>query len=205
MQTNKYNLILNTRIKGPDVFFRDLGFNKNQDKSVLYLLVTDEFFNSPEVNASFEKIQIPKNPVAENCISYSTNYYLMNFGSPLDIEIPLNIVLSTIGFKPFKHEQVKEEDKAFELTSYTSFGKGYGILGFNQTLLHLNYFLNCETLIAECFVPHNLVGYYESKLGFKEFDRTMVYKDRPKESGFGQEFVFTRDFEVATLKRPIFV
>lgn len=189
-KANQYGLILNLRIKSSDVFFKDLGFSKNQDKSVLYLYVDDKAIDDSSVSENFSKIEVPGSEA-------NTNYYLPDLSKQLDCVFQLEHTKATIGFKPYKGENT------YELTSYSSFGRGNGSKGFDKTLPHLKHSLKCETLIAECFVPHNLVGYYEKKLGFKEIDRNWILKDKLASYGFEEGFECTRDFEIATLTRPL--
>ncbi|CCE63387.1 hypothetical protein TPHA_0E02970 [Tetrapisispora phaffii CBS 4417] len=185
--TNEYKIVLNKRIESPDLFFEDLGFSKCHERAFFYVLVDSSLLNNPQFASSFKKVQATSNYFE---YSYTDNEQSLNFGFPFDQ------VLATVGYKPISNG-------SFEITGYTSFGKGCGVELFNKSLFHLTTQVNVTTLIAMVIVEHNLVGYYEKKLGFTEIERIIVKKTDPKSSGFQGNFKCAKDIHISHLQKAI--
>lgn len=184
-QAHRHNLLTGDRVSDPKYFVRDFGFAKESEKCVLYLYVAAEALDDPQLSKYFKKLEVP---------DVDTKYYLVDSTQQLDCIFPQDLVKSTIGYKPF------EGDDIYEMTAYTSFAKGAGPKIFNLTVPRVKQVLACRQVIAQCFVPHNLVGYYEKKLGFTELYRIKYKKD---DTPFPDTLKFTKDFEYSSLGKYI--
>lgn len=184
----RYNIILTPRIKSVDVLFSDLGFQEDEDKCIIYLLVTDRERSKlvPNFDECFEK-------TSDCCNSHAVTFYKPR-GEKLHHPLTIGHVLATIGYKPV-------EEDTFEITAFTSFAKGCGKLLANYSILDLQKRFHLLKLRANVIVEHDLVGYYETVLGFEEIDRFRF--DLEHSAGFESGIETSTDFHIATLEKVI--
>lgn len=184
----KYQIILNPRIKSIDVFFSDLGFDKDQEECSLYLLVKDKDELIPNFDDLFETLNVKE----ANYIG-TTSYYYPKVDKLVEPFSTSNL-LATIGYKP--------TDKGiFEITGFTSFAKGCGVNLFNYSVAHIQREFYVRKLLANVVLEHDLVEYYERKLGFKETDRVLFKKGDKSSAGFENNIEVSKDFHIARLEK----
>lgn len=185
--TLEYKIVLNPRIKFPEVFFEDLGFLEKQEKCYFYVMVNKDLERSTQFSKTFRQLKFQTN---DNLKWYTSS------SADLDFYFPIENVLATVGFKYL-------EETRYEVTGFTSFGKGCGIDIFEESLAHFKKEISCSNLVAKVIMEHNLVGYYESKLGFREVKRLLIKKDELLSSGFEHGFLCTQDFHISILERQL--
>lgn len=184
----KYQIILSPRIKSIDVFFNDLGFDKDQDKCSLYLLFKDKNESIPHFDDLFETLNVRQANYIDN-----TSYYYPKVDRLFE-PFNGNSLLATIGYKPI--------DKGiFEITGFTSFAKGCGVNLFNFSVAHIQDQFYVHKLLANVVLEHDLVDYYERKLGFEERDRVLFKKTDKSSAGFENNIEVSRDFHIAKLEK----
>lgn len=189
---HRHKLVSGNRINGSENFFVDFGFTKNIEKCLLYFYTKEDPLLDPKLKKFITRIDIPNS-------SQETNFFILDSSKPLDYVFPLDFAKSTVGFKPYKGENV------FEMTDYASFEKCCAAKLFWECLPHLRQVLHCKTVIAQCFVPHHLVEHYESVLDFKEIERVHFTKDEcnSNTSVFPKGLYFHGDFDYSTLTKDI--
>lgn len=182
-QVVKYNIVQTPRIHSVSTFFSDLGFEKPQ--CYLYLMVQNMDDNTAGI--------IPTGTVG--------SYPLYEVSHPADFRFDEENILSTLGYRPLPQEKYPD---SFEVTGFTSVGRGCGLQTFDSTLSHFkDRHTDCKKLIVKVIVEHELVTYYEKKLGFVEFDRILQKKDELKGTGFEDTFVASQDFHVSSMERVL--
>lgn len=180
----KYQIILTPRIKSPELLFDDLGFQVEDERCLLYLLVRRD--ESSHFVAHFNETFVRlRGPVASNIAFYQPCVERLTFG------FDMSRILAIIGYKP-------ASESTFEMTGFTSLAKNCGALLAKNSLLHLKERFRPEKLIAHVVVDHELVGYYEKILGFTETSRFMFDVDS---RNFEQSIKVSRNFHVARLEK----
>lgn len=184
----KYGIILSSRLKSVNHLFSDLGFDKNEENCFMYLLVKDVDLALPNFHHSFRKIE-------EVSTDHLPVYYSPKFDA-IDTPLDISRVLATIAYKPNGNDR-------YEITAFTSSAKGCGIKLYNYSILHMQAqtHLSCKRLLAHVVMEHDLVGYYEKKLGFKEIDRFLFKNDEENSSGFKDDILISQDFHVVELEK----
>lgn len=184
-QVVKYNIVQTPRIHELGTFFSDLGLDI--DGCIMYLMVEDVAAVSPEIDAE----------------KFSTvgQYKLYEIPTPLPLTFTQTNVKSTLAYRPLPQEKYPN---SYEMTGFTSSGKGCGLQTFNNTLGHFRQrCTGCEKLVIKVIVEHELVTYYERKMGFVELSRTLQKKSELQSSGFEDSFMVSQDFHVASMEKVL--
>lgn len=183
----KYQIILTPRISSLEMFFSDLGFQVDSDRCFLYLLSRKEElpYLVADFYDTFEKICLP-------AVDGITFYQpcVEHLSSAFDA----SRILAIIGYKP-------ASETTFEITGFTSLAKNCGALLANNSLLHLKEHFSPEKLVAHVVVDHELVGYYENVLGFREIGRFLFDVDGRR--SFEQGIKVSRNFHIAKLEKVL--
>lgn len=182
-QVTKYNIVQTPRIHEVSTFFSDLGLDI--PKCQLYMMVDN-------IDA-----------VSSGLISRDTvgTYLLYEVREVAKYRFDESNVLSTLAYRPLPQKKYPD---SYEITGFTSFGKGCGLATFNSTLSHFqNMCTDCKKLVIKVIVEHELVSYYEQKLGFVEFDRILQKRSELKDSGFEDSFMVSQDFHVSSMERVL--
>lgn len=184
-QVVKYNIVQTPRIHELGTFFSDLGLDI--DDCLMYLMVDDVAGVSSEIDQ-------------DDCISVS-QYKLYNISQPLPLLFTQENVKSTLAYRPLPQEKYPN---SYEMTGFTSSGKGCGLETFNNTLAHFKQRYNqCEKLVIKVIIEHELVTYYERKMGFVELSRALQKRCDLQSSGFEDSFMVTQDFNVASMEKVL--
>ena len=176
-QVTKYNIVQTPRIHHSTTFFSDLGLDI--PKCHLYMMI--EGIDSVTLGL------VPQGTVG--------SYPLYEINEIAKFKFDEKNVLSTLAYRPLPQKKYPD---SYEITGFTSFGKGCGLETFNSTLSHFQKMRSdCKKLVIKVIVEHELVSYYEQKLGFVEFDRILQKKSELKDSGFEDSFMVSQDFHVS--------
>ncbi|SMN21617.1 similar to Saccharomyces cerevisiae YEL072W RMD6 Protein required for sporulation [Maudiozyma saulgeensis] len=182
-QVVKYGIVQTPRIHEVNTFFGDLGLDI--DDCIMYIMVDNV------------------NDVMEGLISTGNvdGYEWYDIKETLPFKFSTDNVKSTLAYRPLPQDKYPN---SYEITGFTSFGKGCGLKTFEITLSDFKRrFNNCKKLIIKVIVEHELVSYYEKKLGFVELDRVLQKKSELQSSGFEESFMVSRDFHVSSMVRTI--
>ena len=186
----KYGIIVSPRVHSLETLFSDLGFDKNIEKSSLYLLLNDPTLAYPNFHEHFEQLKGETN----KDLSLPT-YYIPKVQF-LTEAFDSEHTLATIGYKPNNKE-------SYEITGFTSMGNGYGIKLFNYSVIHMMRSHKCKRVVADIIMEHDLLGYYEKKLGFVEVQRFKVLKEQHQVKVFDDKVDFTKDFHVIKMIKEL--
>lgn len=186
----KYGIVVSARVHSLETLFSDLGFDKNIEKSSFYLLLNDPALAYPTFYENFEQVKGETN----EDLSLPT-YYIPKFQFLTDA-FNSEHVLATIGYKPNNKE-------SYEITGFTSMGNGCGIKLFNSSVIHMMRFHKCKRLVADIIMEHDLLGYYEKKLGFVEVQRFKVLKEEHQPKVFDDKVECTKDFHVIKMIKDL--
>ncbi|CCF58599.1 hypothetical protein KAFR_0E04490 [Kazachstania africana CBS 2517] len=179
----KFNAVQSDRVQDHESFCHDFGLD--EEGTMLYLLVNDIKDISSELKL----------------IGTTGSYPLYSSDVPGHYNFSFENVLATIAYKTFPASEIPN---SFEVTAFTSFGKGCGIEIANATIEHFKkVHPSCDSLIAKVITNHDLVPYYEKKLNYIELDRITVPKKETVKAKFHDSFKIACDIQVATLKRMI--
>ncbi|CAB4255447.1 similar to Saccharomyces cerevisiae YEL072W RMD6 Protein required for sporulation [Maudiozyma barnettii] len=182
-QVVKYGIVQTPRIHEVTTFFGDLGIDI--DDCILYVMVDDV------------------NDVVPGLLSSGTvgGYKWYDIKEILPFKFSTENVKSTLAYRPLPQDKYSD---SYEITGFTSFGKGCGLKTFEHTLSDFKQRYNdCKKLVIKVIVEHELVSYYEQKLGFVELDRVLQKKSELQSSGFEESFMVSRDFHVSSMVRTI--
>ncbi|SCV99559.1 LAFE_0A05842g1_1 [Lachancea fermentati] len=180
---SKYNLILSQRIKNSESFFTDLGFDKNQHQSHLFLMIDDWTLITTHFHELFVEFSSKSEP--------SRVWYTPI--KPLPENISFSSAIASIGFKP-----VCNEPGCFEVTGFTSCKPGAGKDLLQATAKYYNVDLGARRLVAVVIVEHDLLKYYQEIHGFQEVERQLIEKDSVSET-LEDGVVARSDFTLAKL------
>ncbi|CAI4037143.1 hypothetical protein SMKI_02G0050 [Saccharomyces mikatae IFO 1815] len=186
----KYGIIVSPRVHSLETLFNDLGFDKNIERSLFYLLLNDPVLAYPNFYENFEQFRCEANEDLP-----LRTYYIPKFQF-LAYAFDSEHVLATIGYKPNNKE-------SYEITGFTSMGNGCDIKLFNYSVVHMMRFHKCKRLVADIIMEHDLLGYYEKKLGFVEMQRFKVLKEKNQPKLFDDQVECTKDFHVIKMIKEL--
>ena len=180
----RFHIVVNPRVSSESSFFSDLSLKP--ETCIFYVMVKDKAAVGPDLTL----------------LESGTDFELYGLGPDYtDYRFELANVKATVAYRPLPYDQ---NPRAYEVTAFSSFVPHGGIDIFNYTLAHFrSKYPACDELIVRVIVEHKLVSYYNSKLGFEEYNRVKIYKDRLLESGFQPSFKTNSDFHIADMRRYI--
>ncbi|KAG0670454.1 hypothetical protein C6P45_002358 [Maudiozyma exigua] len=186
-QIVKYGIVVNPRIDSPDSFFIDLSL---KPKTCLFYIMIDDI----------TKIGGPLKLIQEN-EHHTRLYEIDSSGRYEDYRFPMENTRATVAYRPLPYS---ENINAYEVTAFCSFAKHAGIDIYESTKPDFGTrFPTCNELIIRVIVEHDLVSYYHDKLGFTEYNRTLIRHDKLLESGFQRTFKTNADFNIADMRQSI--
>lgn len=219
----KYKVVNNPRITTPETISEDFGFTEAEPGSFLYV-----FIDIKCIANSIPKIADNFTVVSESEVVVGAGTGDKHKVKVLEIDGLLayseelhQATIGTIAIKPYEYYTIEnnnnnennktsEEDSSkhcsMEITSFTSFRKNTGTVLLNLLIKDINATVLSRSsiivnkLIAIVIVEHELVGYYEKKLGFVETDRWEVSLSKTKNKK-GIEAL--KDFHLAYMYREI--
>ncbi|KAH3899232.1 uncharacterized protein SCODWIG_02612 [Saccharomycodes ludwigii] len=199
----KYGIIKSLRIKTPQVFFSDLGFDKDPASSVLYIYLKNI---TPEQRS--ELLKVYREIEFKGVTFYVTlpnidNYEILSVFS-------LDQIIGTAGFKPYCLEscgdpQGMEKDLCamYELTGFTTFQKGLGLSFLPIASDYTCSVYPIKTLVSQVIVEHELVTYYCKLHGYEEKSRVFVKSGGDSSEAGLENDIIADDFHLATLYKSV--
>lgn len=186
-QIIKYGIVVSPRIDSSKSFFSDLSLRPHT--CLFYIMIDD-----------ITKIGGPLRLVQE----IGNNTTLYEIDSPngyASYRFPMENIMATVAYRPMPYS---ENANAYEVTAFCSFAKHAGIDIYESTKTNFKkHYPHCNELIVRVIVEHDLVSYYHDRLGFTEYNRTLIHCNRLLESGFQPTFKTNSDFNVADMRQSI--
>lgn len=185
-QIIKYGIVVNPRIESPNSFFTDLSLKPNT--CLFYIMIND----ITEIGGRLKLVRE----------SYGTKIYEIDSSSGFtSYRFPMDNTMATVAYRPLPYS---ENADAYEVTAFCSFATHAGIDIYDSTKPDFKArFPSCDELIVRVIVEHDLVSYYHNKLGFTEYNRTLIHCDRLLESGFQPTFKTNTDFHIADMRQTV--